>query len=209
MRRRQCKAGKQSNVRCHARWCGAVLQVGKLHHSFPSTAELRPRQQPVLALVCTMCSSGSPLRFSAASATTEAGENSMNSASSLQGKAVEPINGGVVASPPDRGQPNAQHGVPQSTRSMCAWLSQQLYAPVHQGAVHQALLHDGDQVLAHVLDDGALLGAVHAGHQVGQVGGGACAAMTIQSSRNSEGQCNKSSAAWCFTQQGRQARSAA
>lgn len=47
-------------------------------------------------------------------------------------------------------------------------------APVHQGAVHQALLHDGHQVLAHVLDDRALLSAVHARHEGAQVRRRAC-----------------------------------
>jgi hypothetical protein len=47
------------------------------------------------SLVCTMCSRGSPDRFSAASATTEAGECSMNSATSLQGGGGKRGHGGI------------------------------------------------------------------------------------------------------------------
>lgn len=70
----------------------------------------------------------------------------------------------------------AYHKHQQIPQQICRqrYASKCSLAPVHQGAVHQALLHDGYQVLAHVLDDGALLAAVHVRHQVTQVRRHAC-----------------------------------
>ncbi len=131
------------------------------------TSEPRPQRHHStikLALVCTMCSRGSPLRFSAASATTEAGENSMNSASSLQKANTRQVGSGSW--PALDGTSCHLHHVPcrqaaasfklgssapgagryfhckcKSHRTTHAHIMCPHPSPVHQGAVHQALLH--------------------------------------------------------------------